>query len=201
MSPPLKPPTPNLHSSRQSIKNNTITIYMPTSNTDATSSPPRLNETVGFGKAVPHLLRRSGVAPRHLSRHRWSEPSQNLSQHLHTVTRKKRYRSNIARRSETHGGKASFGTHGTGSKLPPRCAQHPRRRRRPVRWMEEFDAAWRWRRRRNGMERREGGGGDALPGWENGRKGGRRNGRGIGSLALAATTMEEAKESVDLSPA
>jgi hypothetical protein len=63
--------------------------------------------------------------------------------------------------------------------------------------MEEFDAAWRWRRRRNGMERREGGGGDALPGWENGRKGGRRNGRGIGSLALAATTMEEAKESVD----
>jgi hypothetical protein len=61
---------------------------MPTSNTDATSSPPRLNETVGFGKAAPHLLRRSGVAPRHLSRRRRAEPSQNLSQHLHTGTKK-----------------------------------------------------------------------------------------------------------------
>jgi hypothetical protein len=61
---------------------------MPTSNTDATSSPPRLNETVGFGKAAPHLLRRSGVAPRHLSRRRRAEPSQNLSQHLHTATKK-----------------------------------------------------------------------------------------------------------------
>jgi hypothetical protein len=60
-----------------------------TSNTDTTSSPPRLNEKIGFGQAAPHLLRRGGVAPRHLSRHRWSESSQNLSQHLHTVTKKK----------------------------------------------------------------------------------------------------------------
>lgn len=95
----------------------------------------------------PHLLRRRGVRPRRIrcSRRRRPEPPQHLPQHLqppHTpsITRQRPPKSQIETQphqtpgNPRDGGRASergkkteevVGTHGAGSELPPRGAQHP----------------------------------------------------------------------------